>query len=85
MIKLEEIEVNNYGHDERFPGRQKVMAFCVGGNEGVKAYFQHPENINWMVMADGDDGHWWVSGVISKYWVKGMIVALQKFQEEYIG
>ena len=82
-MKLEEITVDNWGHNEKFPrGRTKVMAYCVGGNEGVKAYFNHPENYDWICIADGDDGSWWLTGVIAKYWLKGMIVAMQHLQDD---
>jgi len=82
-MKLEEIVVSNYGHEPRFPDFEcKIKAFCVGGPEGVKAYFQHPDNSKWLCIASGDDGSWWLSDIIDKYWVKGMVMALQMFQEQ---
>jgi hypothetical protein len=52
-----------------------VEAWCVGGDEGVQAYWVQNEQL---YIADGDDGHWWLNGVISVYWVPGMIKAMEE-------
>ena len=60
--------------------RFDVEAFCVGGDEGVRAYFYQGDLL---YEADGDDGHWWLGGVISCGWIKEMIEALRAVEEEH--
>ena len=79
----ERITVENYSHDGMTPQRMEVDAFCVGGNDGVRAYFVHPDNPKWIVLADGDDGNWWYVSVIDRYWIPAMIKALTEVNEDY--
>lgn len=49
------------------PVRYDVEAWCVGGDEGIRAFFL----INDMFCtANGDDGHWWLTDVCNKAWLK---------------
>lgn len=81
-MKKDKIFVYNYMQDGRLPEKLEVEAFCVGGNEGIYAFFNHPENHNLVVCCDGDDGHWWVTRIINKYWLKGFLMALTEVQNE---
>lgn len=56
----------------------KVNAYCVGGSTGILAYFEHPTMPNWICIAKGDDGHWSLSDIIDKYWIKYIIKELEK-------
>jgi hypothetical protein len=56
-----------------------VEAFCVGGNEGVKAYFYQGDLL---YEADGDDGHWWLTGVIHCDWLREIIDALKAVEKK---
>ena len=51
-----------------------VEAYCVGGDEGVRAYWVQNRC---MYTAHGDDGHWWLTSVIALGWVEEMIEALE--------
>jgi len=52
-----------------------VEAWCVGGDEGVKAYWVQDDRL---YTAHGDDGHWWLNSVTSVNWAPGMIEAMQE-------
>jgi len=52
------------------PVKYEVEAFCVGGKDGVRAYFIIE---NKMYEAQGDDGHWWLVGTIDKSWIKEIL------------
>lgn len=55
-----------------------VEAYCVGGVDGVQAIFEHESFPPGCVgIASGDDGNWWLVGVIHKHWLPGWIDALQ--------
>jgi hypothetical protein len=58
------------------PYEMKVDAFCVGGKEGVFAVFPTPISSKWVGFANGDDGHWKLSGIFSKEWLKDIVTAL---------
>lgn len=65
------ITVYNEGRDRPiFPGlpfKVEVDAWCVGGEEGIIAFFFHGR---YLCEAHGDDGHWWLSGYMDMYWTK---------------
>lgn len=56
-----------------------VEAYCVGGAEGVHAYFYKGDTL---YEAHGDDGHWWLVGVIHLDWLKEMIDALKTLERK---
>ncbi len=56
-----------------------VEAYCVGGSDGIFAYWIDDRQ---MFYAEGDDGHWWLSGVVAIHWLNEMIEALQATQKE---
>ena len=56
-----------------------VEAWCVGGDEGIFAYWIDGDT---MYYANGDDGHWWLEGIVNKHWLKEMIECLQAVQKE---
>ena len=45
----------------------EVEAWCVQGDTGFKAMFLYDRFI---VEAEGDDGHWWISSTFDKHWMK---------------
>ena len=49
------------------PIRYDVEAWCVGGDEGIRAFFFLD---NRFCTADGDDGHWWLVSTCHKDWFK---------------
>lgn len=58
--------------------KYEVEAWCVGGPEGVKAFFV----IDHMVYtADGDDGHWWLTGKFHKEWLKEIKEAITSISD----
>jgi len=44
-----------------------VLAWCVGGKEGVFALFINEEDL--ICEAHGDDGHWELVGKFDRYWL----------------
>jgi hypothetical protein len=40
-------------------------AECVGGKEGILAFFEHED---YFCIAAGDDGHWWLIDTCHKDW-----------------
>lgn len=52
-----------------------VEACCVGGEEGVRAYWVQDDRL---YTAHGDDGHWWLTGVIALHWAPEMIEAMDE-------
>ncbi len=51
-----------------------VEAWCVGGDEGVQAYWIQDDT---MYTAHGDDGHWWLDSTIAVGWAKEMAEAIE--------
>ncbi len=51
-----------------------VEAYCVGGEEGILAYFIIDDML---YTARGDDGHWWLAGVTSIHWIPEMVEAIK--------
>ena len=47
--------------------KYEVNAWCVGGEEGIIAFFFIG---NTLCEARGDDGHWWLLGTCHKDWLK---------------
>ena len=47
--------------------KYEVNAWCVQGEEGFRAFFFIGEML---CEAHGDDGHWWLIGVMNKHWLK---------------
>jgi len=61
------------------PVRYDVEAWCVGGVEGVRAYFIIGDLL---YEADGDDGNWWLVSVCHKDWLKSVLEALTGLSKE---
>jgi hypothetical protein len=57
------IEITVYEYEDVTPDvddlikEHRVSAYCVGGAEGIRAYFIKD---NMFCEAIGDDGHWWL-------------------------
>lgn len=66
------------------PRKLTVNAVCVGGDDGVRAYFPHPDKVNLMCEAGGDDGHWWMIGTIGNDWVEEIINGLKLYNKDPI-
>ena len=49
------------------PVKYEVDAWCVQGETGFIAYFIIDDRL---YEAHGDDGHWWLVGVINTHWLK---------------
>lgn len=75
-MNFQTINVENYKYND-MPTYFDVEAVCVGGVDGVRAYFIHPNRPELIVFADGDDGHWWVNNTIHRHWIPGLIMAMQ--------
>ena len=60
----------------------EVEAYCVGGEEGVFAIYQSPKGEDWYEYAQGDDGHWWFAGVMSKSWYPQIVEAITAIIED---
>jgi hypothetical protein len=50
-----------------YPIGYEVEAWCVGGDEGIKAFFFID---NMFCMANGDDGHWWFVDRCHENWLE---------------
>lgn len=64
------------------PVRYDVEAWCVGREEGIKAFFFVDNTI---CMADGDDGDWWMVDRFHMHWIheiKDAIIAITKEERE---
>jgi hypothetical protein len=61
------------------PSKYEVEAWCVGGDEGIKAFFFVDDKL---CMADGDDGHWWLVDVCHKGWLKEIREAINAIEED---
>ncbi len=48
------------------PQRFDVEAWCVGGKEGIRAFFFIDERL---YEASGDDGHWWLVDTFHVNWL----------------
>ena len=59
----------------------EVEAFCVGGKEGVRAYFFHEGSF---CVANGDDGSWWLMSRMHPNWVPECLAAMQALHEDYL-
>ena len=80
------ITVRNYfkGHsilhprsDTDAPVEWHVDSYCVGGEDGVLAVFEHPDLPEGCIgFAQGDDGHWWFSGCIHRHWMPEYLNAI---------
>jgi len=56
--------INTYFDDPRVEFNPD--AYCVGGAEGVRAYWIDD---GWLYTAHGDDGHWWLDSRIGAQWL----------------
>ena len=61
------------------PVEYEVEAWCVGGSEGIKAFFFID---NMICMADGDDGHWWLVDRFHMHWIHEIEEAVHAAAEE---
>ena len=66
--------------DPSLPSQMTVCANCVGGKEGVMAFYPHPTNRNWVCIAHGDDGNWWYVSHIREDHVEKIIFALADYK-----
>jgi hypothetical protein len=57
-----------------------VEAWCVGGKEGVRAYWIQDDRL---YQANGDDGHWELISVIHIGWTDEIVEALQACQSNH--
>ena len=55
------------------PVEYNVNAYCVGGSEGIQAYWVQDTAL---YIANGDDGHWWLTGIVGTSWTPETIAAL---------
>ena len=60
----------------------EVEAYCVGGEDGVFAIYQSPTYPDCFEYAQGDDGHWWFAGVMSKSWYPQIVEAMNSILNE---
>ena len=51
---------------QKEPLKYEVDAWCLGGEEGFRAWFIIGDTF---YEAAGDDGHWWLVGTMNAYWV----------------
>lgn len=68
--KIDVWDYNNTVHGGRIakePVKYKVDAWCVGGDEGIRAFFFIDE---YFCVAEGDDGHWWIISVCHVDWLE---------------
>jgi len=77
---------NIHGHTHHIPKdfkpvKYEVEAWCVGGEEGIKAFFFVD---NMICMADGDDGHWWLVDRFHMHWIQEISEAVQAIAKEEI-
>lgn len=82
-MRLCDITVYDYGSVlHPIPGDQKpkayrVKAWCVGGDTGIFAVFRHRSFPGCTCYAQGDDGHWWLSGRHHGHWTPEIAEAFQ--------
>jgi len=77
----EKITVNDYtnamhgGHPgtKTFHKKYEVKACCAGGREGILAFFKYND---YLCIAAGDDGHWWLIYTCHKDWFRKIKKAL---------
>ena len=56
-----------YQREALEPVKYDVEAWCLQGDEGFRAFFIINETL---YEAHGDDGHWWLVGRMSIYWLE---------------
>ncbi len=66
---LSQYDYNNPPDVEQYD----VLAYCVGGEDGIRAYFVLEDTL---YEAHGDDGHWWLVGVCDIQWLTSIIAEL---------
>lgn len=78
-----EDNVHGHGHTpkDHKPAKYEVEAWCVNGDEGIKAFFFLDDTI---CMADGDDGHWWLVDRFHMHWIHDIEKAVHAIAEEEI-
>jgi len=70
--------VGNFkGHPKNPSTKYEVEAWCVGGEDGIKAFFFLD---NMLCMADGDDGDWWLVDSCHKDWLKEIKEAINAIE-----
>jgi hypothetical protein len=65
--------------DTATPDKYEVEAWCVGGDEGIRALFCQGNTI---YEVNGDDGHWWLVGASDKHWLNETIEMYQAMADE---
>ena len=58
---------------EQKPVEYHVNAYCVGGEDGIQAYWTQD---GMLYIANGDDGLWWLTGIFCASWTPETIAAL---------
>lgn len=82
-MKKCKITVYDYRHKpDSMPDKYEVEAWCVSGEEGIRALFQRGDVI---YEAHGDDGHWWVVGGFNKWWLDKITKMHQAMADELKG
>jgi hypothetical protein len=80
IIKVYDYD-NKFGTNEgKMPRQLIVNASCVGGSEGIMAFFPHPDNKDLTCIAHGDDGNWWITDIYSNTWIEQIINALKVYK-----
>lgn len=77
---MEPVRIRVWDYRSELQGAKKydVDAWCVGGTDGIRAYFFLD---GMLYEADGDDGHWWVKSVSADTWAGKMLEALNAANE----
>ena len=61
------------------------LAFCVGGDFGIRAYYTLPNSPNIIHEAHGDDGYWWnADSSFHRDWSNEIVQALEAIRDEMV-
>jgi hypothetical protein len=82
IIKVYDYGDHNGWNKDKVPREMIVNASCVGGEDGIMAFFPHPDNEDLMGIAHGDDGNWWYISSCSNDWVPQIINALKVYKKD---
>jgi len=78
--KMKEHKITVYDYDKTPATKFEVFAWCVGGEEGIIAYFDLD---GWLYEAHGDDGHWWLVNKFSMLWLSEIVKVLTSMRENF--
>jgi len=82
IIKVYDYDNKLKTNKGKTPRELIVNASCVGGSEGIMAFFPHPDSKDHTCIAHGDDGNWWLSDTYSNMWVEQIINALKVYNND---